>query len=461
MVTHSQQFLRHRQMLTVAPVVLIPFIVLLFWSLDGGKASGKANDAKLVETRGINTSLPKANLTANEPTDKMSLYALATKDSLEKRKNAPLVSDTNSLQRIGQTTASQYGQTAVVNNHGLNPNPVQPRGYKDPNEEKVNRKLNELYQQMGQNGNVSPAATNSNTSSQSSARDDETNTQLAQINQSMKDLSADKGADDPEMQQLNGMLDKILDVQNPQRVKDRLREKSLLNRQAVYPVSASTGEGRVSIIRQTAYGRKIQQDTQKVPAGMPAGYKPKYQSRMVYPVTAPQTMKNGFYGLGDSGNSANAEPNAVNAVIHQSQTLVTGATVKLRLLSDIYVNGVRIPKNNFIYGVASVNGERLNISINSVRYQNSLFPVSLAAFDMDGLSGIYIPGAIERDASKDAAAQGLQGVDYTTLDPSVTAQAASAAVSGAKGLLSKKIRLVKVNVKANYRVLLQDGNQVK
>lgn len=456
MATHSQQFLRQRQMLLLAPLVMVPFIVLTFWSLDGGKASAKANDAKVAEQRGININMPAANLTANEPTDKMSLYAQAKKDSLDKRINTP-VTDTNNLQKIGQVTASKYGQSAVVNNSGLNPSPVQPRGYKDPNEAKVNQKLNELYQQMGQTGNVNPGAGSANAAI-SNGGDEETNKQLAQIHQSMKELSADKGADDPEMQQLNGMLDKIMDVQNPQRVRERLREKSLLNKEAVYPVSASNDEGHVSIIRQTS-GKY--QDSPKVPAGMPGSYKPKHQNRPVYSVTGPQVKRNSFYGLGNANNSSSAEPNAIGAVVHQNQTLVTGATVKLRLLSDIYVNGVRIPKNNFIFGVASINGERLNISINSVRFQNSLFPVSLSAFDLDGLSGIYIPGAIERDASKDAAAQGLQGVDYSTLDPSITAQAASAAVTGAKGLLSKKIRLVKVNIKANYRVLLLDGNQGK
>lgn len=444
-------------MLTVAPLVLIPFLVLIFWSLDGGKASASASDAKLAQPKGINTSLPTANLSANEPTDKMSLYAQATKDSIEKNRNQPRIADTSQLKQVGSNVLNT--QVPEINNRGLNPNPVQPRGYKDPNEEKVNRKLNELYQQMGQNGNVNPAPA-ANTPA-TSATDEETNRQLAQINQSMKDLSNDKGQDDPEMQQLNGMLDKILDVQNPQRVRDRLREKSLLNKQAVYPVSASAGSGGVSLLKQTSNREITQLDTPKVPPGMPANYKPKYQNKPFYAVTTPPVKRNSFYGLGDANANSTPDANAISAVIHQSQTLVTGATVKLRLLSDIYVNGVRIPKDNFIYGVASVNGERLNIAISSVRYQNSLFPVSLSVFDMDGLSGIYIPGAIERDASKEAAAQGVQGVDYTTLDPSITAQAASAAVSGAKGLLSKKIKLVKVNVKANYRVLLQDGNQVK
>ena len=39
------------------------------------------------------------------------------------------------------------------------------------------------------------------------------------------------------------------------------------------------------------------------------------------------------------------------------------------------------------------------------------------------------------------------------------AQATTAGIQAAKGLLSKKIKLVKVTVKAGYRVLLKDGNK--
>ena len=47
----------------------------------------------------------------------------------------------------------------------------------------------------------------------------------------------DKQEADPEMQQLNGTLDKILDIQHPQRVKDKLKEKSLQQKEVVFAVS--------------------------------------------------------------------------------------------------------------------------------------------------------------------------------------------------------------------------------
>jgi hypothetical protein len=78
---------------------------------------------------------------------------------------------------------------------------------------------------------------------------------------------------------------------------------------------------------------------------------------------------------------------------------------------------------------------------------------------MDGIDGIYVPGAITRDVAKGSAERAVQGININTLDPSLGAQAASASIEAAKTLLSRKAKLVKVTVKAGYQVLLQDEKQ--
>jgi hypothetical protein len=75
---------------------------------------------------------------------------------------------------------------------------------------------------------------------------------------------------------------------------------------------------------------------------------------------------------------------------------------------------------------------------------------------MDGLAGIYIPGAITRDVAKQSADNGLQSIDMTSVDPSLKAQAATAGINAAKSLLSRKAKLIRVYVKAGYRILLKD-----
>ena len=146
-------------------------------------------------------------------------------------------------------------------------------------------------------------------------------------------------------------------------------------------------------------------------------------------------------------------------MVHQAQTLVDGSIVKLRLLDEVFINGNLIPKDKFVYGVASLNGERLIIKINNIRSNNSLYPVDLSVVDMDGLDGIYIPGAITRDVAKQSADRAVQGIGFATLDPSLKVQAATAGIEAAKTLFSKKAKLIKVMVKAGYQVLLRDEKQ--
>lgn len=166
--------------------------------------------------------------------------------------------------------------------------------------------------------------------------------------------------------------------------------------------------------------------------------------------------QNAFYGLDDEVIGGKSEENAIEAVIHDTQEVVAGAAVKMRLLNDIFINGKLIPKDQLIYGVCAISGERLSIEIGSIRTGNYLLPVSLTVHDLDGMEGIYIPGAISRDAAKQTSDEAIQNMQLMTMDPSIGAQAASAGIEATKGLLSKKAKLIKVTVKAGYKILLKD-----
>jgi conjugative transposon TraM protein len=129
----------------------------------------------------------------------------------------------------------------------------------------------------------------------------------------------------------------------------------------------------------------------------------------------------------------------------------------MKLTRDIYVNGVLIPKNQFIHGICVLSGERLKVDISTIRNGSAIYPVSLSVFDLDGLEGIHVPGAIARDVAKQSSNQALQDVQLNSLDPSIEVQAASAGIETVKSLVSKKTKLIKVSVKAGYKILLMDS----
>jgi conjugative transposon TraM protein len=250
------------------------------------------------------------------------------------------------------------------------------------------------------------------------------------LTEAMQQMNKTDEEGDPEIKQLDNTLDKILDIQHPERVEERIKEKSLEKETEVFAVNEAENKTPVSFLGSN---RKNQN------------------------VTA-TPKRNGFFGT-HSDMMKGDEINATSAAIHETQIVTAGSTVKLRLLTDIYVNGNLIPKGSFVFGTASLENERLLINIPGIRHGNNLLAVSLAVYDMDGLAGIHIPGSISRDVAKQSADQSLQGIELMALDPSLKAQAAIAGIQAAKGLLSKKIKLVKVKVKAGYRVLLKDGNK--
>lgn len=415
---------RQKKFLLMLPVLVLPFVTMAFWSLGGGK--GKSGEPVVQKTNGLNLSLPSAHIKDDDKEDKLTFYEKAQKDEQKVEdaiKNDPYyqlpaggtpVKDTNELAHILSKYPSQYST-------GLNASPVHGEGYKDPNEAKIMERLsmlqNEINKPQRKVPETQPPYTGETTSPVSGDVD-----RLEEMMHAMKD----RQGGDPEMERLEGMLDKVMDIQHPDRVKERMKEKSLEQKGKVFSVSRSIDNHRVSV-----FGRKDTSD--KKLKSKPAG----------------------FYGVSTQSVEEPSD-NAIEAVVHETQTLVNGSVVKFRLLNDIYIAGTLIPKDNFVYGIASLDGERLHITINSIRYQQSLFPTELEVHDIDGLAGIYVPGSITRDVAKQSADNSMQGLEMTTLSPSIGVQAASAGISAAKSLLSKKVRLIKVSVKAGYKVLLLD-----
>lgn len=161
-----------------------------------------------------------------------------------------------------------------------------------------------------------------------------------------------------------------------------------------------------------------------------------------------------FQGL-DDGSSSTMDANTLPAVIHESQEVVSGSLVKMRLTEAAVVNGHKLAANTFIYGKCALAGERLTIAIETLKSGSNIFPASLEVYDVDGLQGLHIPGAITRDASKQAGADAMGAADMMTMSGDPATAAAGVAVNAVKGLGQKKIRLVKVRLKAGYNVMLK------
>lgn len=436
----SQAFLRQRRFLVLLPVLVLPFLTFLLWSI-GLIGTDAAQAQKTKQSAGLNMNLPDARLKENKTWDKLSFYEQADKDSAkykEQLRNDPYY-NVRSLDSSKSASTSLYGNSKL----DYDPSPNSINNYKDPNEEKVNRKLAQLNEVLSKSAAGQQGLTDSEPSAKRIAASANSG-DIDRLENMLQSINQKGDSADPEMQGIHSVMENILDIQHPERVQEKLKQQSLAHRSQVYPVVLSK-QDNISLLQNT---KKADYDT--------------VQRHGDSTVLVALARHNRFYTFGENAVSEQAErevERAIEAVVHETQTLVSGSTVKLRLLSDVYIGGVLVPKDNFVFGVAALNGERLTINIHAVRYANTLLPVALSVYDMDAMEGIHVPGAISRDVAKQSSDQALQGVGLTTLDPSLGAQAASAGIEAAKTLIGKKVKLIRVVVKAGYRVLLKDTNR--
>lgn len=411
---------RQRKFLLVLPVLVFPFITFLLWSVGVFSADGKTT-SKNVAQQGFNMHLPDARLKDNKSWNKLDFYQQADADSAkmkEAMENDPFFKE--GLKSLQSDTDNPY-------HFSYDHSPSGTLGdYHDPNVDKVNQQLAKLNAALNQPPQPVPSIKDTSAVTHT-AIDNDAVDRLQNVVQAIHQTDTTA---DPEMQQLNAMMDKVLDIQHPERVQAAMQEQFVKYKGKVFPVTAKDNNDNITVLQT----KQIQDSSLPV-----------------------RQTNNAFYSL-DDNTINNVVQSSMQAVVQETQTLVSGSTVKLRLLDDVYINGVLIPKNCFVYGTASLNGERLNISINTIRHENNILPVSLSVYDLDGMSGIFIPGAITRDVAKQSANEATQSIGLATLDPSIGAQVASAGIQAAKSLIGKKIKLVKVIVKAGYQVLLKDNN---
>jgi hypothetical protein len=106
-----------------------------------------------------------------------------------------------------------------------------------------------------------------------------------------------------------------------------------------------------------------------------------------------------------------------------------------------------------------IQGERLDIEITSLEYDGTIIPVELAVYDTDGQPGIFIPNSMEMNAVREVAAN-MGGSLGSSINISTNAGAQLASdlgkglIQGTSQYIAKKMRTVKVHLKAGYRVML-------
>ena len=156
--------------------------------------------------------------------------------------------------------------------------------------------------------------------------------------------------------------------------------------------------------------------------------------------------------------------NTISAVVANDQTIANGQPVRLRLTEPMWVGNRLVPRNTIITGESRLQGERLEIEISSVESEGSVYEVELQVFDSDGQEGINIPNSMEADALKEIGANMGSTVGSsinisTNAGAQIVSDVGRGILNGVSSYLTKKVREVKVHLKAGYKVMLHQPEQ--
>jgi hypothetical protein len=358
----TTQLQRRRKFLLVMPALVLPFLTILFWSM---KANDDPSALAKPSVPGLNTHLPGARLKDSGMIDKLSFYQQADQASRKltrERQQDPYA-------RFEQDSSSGLSELAFQGKGRFaGPGLLERTASADDNEQKIYERLNKLQKSLDREPST-PSVPKTLTKSRPQ-HFSETNVPVHE---------------DPELRQMNNIIEKLVQLQQPQTAKPT-------------PSAANTITRRFR---------------------------------------------------------------AVAAVIDGKQRITDNTVVRMRLTDTATIGGQLFGKGQLIYAAGMFSNQRMKIDVRSIHIGNVIYPVDLTVFDAeDGLEGISVPKAITGDALRGGAASGVQSMELMSLDPSISAQLATAGVNTAKGLFGKKVKRIKARIQDRRPLLLRVNQPV-
>ena len=416
-LTEEEKLKRNKLMVFGAAIIGCIFILgWLFTSLSGGDDSVNGRN-------GFNTEMPDADQGSSKIADKSKAYEM---DGVKK----------NQQERhdLGAYSMSETDSVSVSDEMNLMATSAQKDEEVSPAKQKVEQSAaacNELSQTLGNFYQPSEAAAN-----------EELKSRISELEQKLASQTAAGGSTvDDQM----ALMEKSYQLA----AKYMPTAQGSNGEQVTY---AGVGEQQTS--GQQGKKRKVlpvQQVTKTVVSALSGQMYDDEEDDGCF------TFQSFNTAVGSGGGVS--RKNTISASVYGYQTVTDGQTVRLRLLEPMAVDEQIIPKNSIIVGGTKIQGERLCITITSIENGRMIIPVELSVYDTDGQEGIFIPNSMEVSAAKEVAAN-MGGSMGSSINISSDAKAQLASdlgkglIQGTSQYIAKKMRTVKVHLKAGYQVLL-------
>ncbi|BBE16306.1 conjugative transposon protein TraM [Aquipluma nitroreducens] len=389
-----KSYLKRNKPLLFLPLVLIPFIVLIFYVLGGGEKKAKEEQKQKEQqvAKGANYTLPDAD------------KSVAIYDKMD-----------NYSSKKEVTTSHDYniaGETDSTNEENLEEETL--------TEEQLLSGRKNLYK------NDPVPELNADVSTDL----------MAHIRQKERTVREDLENSQTETKSKNA------DADSNQEEKD----KGDLNNQKGSASIAPTGiEELDKVFRQNSRLAK-QNDSLNIRLKETTSINEKLEAEK----NKRSTLEKG--GKSEFKPKDTAVP-VIEAEVYETTTVLTGNRVKLRLLEEAWLNGVKIPANTFLYGICEVSNERLQIEVLQIPVVEKFVPVQVTVCDLDGLPGLYVPDNASRKVAKEVGSSANTSSMFGASNNPLTYMGMQAADKTAQSIL-RMIKIKKVTIKKNTLVYL-------
>lgn len=175
-------------------------------------------------------------------------------------------------------------------------------------------------------------------------------------------------------------------------------------------------------------------------------------------------LQNRFTTSVGSLRSETVAKNTMRAIIDETKTIKLGDEVKMRLMEDIQIGSVMVPKGTIIVAKSNLSGNRLQLKVTSIEYKERIIGVDLSAFDLNGQEGLYVPLSAEAIGLK-ALGEGLAetatggiSIQQSGKDQ-ILANVSNGLIRSGGNYLRSKAGEVKIKIKAGYQLYLYDKSQ--
>jgi len=170
-----------------------------------------------------------------------------------------------------------------------------------------------------------------------------------------------------------------------------------------------------------------------------------------------ETNKNFYTAEGE--RKKQVHKNSIKVSIKEDQVIINEGYIKLRLLESIVINGALLPEASTLIAKVKVNSGRLELSVNSIKIEETIIETELIGYDNYGQKGLEVLDLQEISASKEIIANmGQTAGTSISMSRSASDQIAGdltkGLIQGVSGYFSKKVKAQRVILKQGQELFL-------